>query len=144
MNDLAELDKVPEAGLRQERVLNIPLGLLGFEGIKQFTLISNPGEEPFLWLQALGDSSLAFLIVPTLDVVKDYHPDLGDDDAKFLELDSEEDALVYGIVTLHRNRPATVNLKGPIIVNRHTLKAKQVVLNNAARYAVQHPIVDME
>lgn len=144
MNELAEPGKVPGIEPRRERVLHVPLGLLGFEGIKQYSLISNPGEEPFLWLQAAGDPSLSFLIVPTFDVVKDYNPDIGDEDAAFLGLGSEEDAWVYGIVTLHRNRPATVNLKGPIIVNRHTLQAKQVVLNNAARYAVQHPIVDME
>jgi flagellar assembly factor FliW len=144
MNDLADPGKVPVAELKRERVLQVPLGLLGFEGIKQYSLITNPDEEPFLWLQAVGDPSLSFLVVPTFDVAKDYNPEIGDEDAAFLGLDSQEDAWVYGIVTLHRNRPATVNLKGPIIVNRHTLRAKQVVLNNAVRYAIQHPIVDTE
>jgi flagellar assembly factor FliW len=33
-----------------------------------------------------------------------------------------------------------VNLKGPIVVNRHTLVAKQVVPHNAADYSVRHPL----
>ena len=49
--------------------------------------------------------------------------------------------MVYNIVTLRGAAPATVNLKGPIVINRHTNLARQVVLNNAADYSVRHPIV---
>ncbi|MEJ0091179.1 MAG: motility-associated protein [Limisphaerales bacterium] len=36
----------------------------------------------------------------------------------------------------------TVNLKGPLIINRHTLAGKQVILANAnaTDYSVQHPL----
>ena len=141
MNDLAEPAKAPDAGARKECGLDMPLGLLGFENHKKFTLISNPDEEPFQWLQAADEPSLTFLIVPTFDVLSEYAPDISEDDVAFLGLKSAEDAVVYGIVTLHRKGPATINLKGPIVVNRHSLKAKQVVITNATRYSVHHPIV---
>jgi len=33
-----------------------------------------------------------------------------------------------------------VNLKGPIVINRRTLIGKQVILNNASRYSLHHPL----
>jgi len=141
MNDLAELAVAPVVREPQVRALHFPLGLLGFEKLKRFELISNPGEEPFKWLQALDDPSLAFLVVPPFEAVQVYQPDISDDDVRSLNLESAEDALLFGIVTLHRNGQATVNLKGPIVVNRHTWKAKQVVLMNAGKYEVQQPIL---
>ena len=38
------------------------------------------------------------------------------------------------------NGGATVNLKGPIVVNRHTLRGKQVIPTNAPKFALQHPL----
>jgi flagellar assembly factor FliW len=33
-----------------------------------------------------------------------------------------------------------VNLKGPIVINRRTLIGKQVIINNAAQYSLNHPL----
>ena len=49
-------------------------------------------------------------------------------------------ALIYNIVTLRANGRATMNLKGPVVLNRYTLTGKQVVITNAAQYALQHPL----
>jgi len=117
-----------------------PLGLLGFESIKHFELLANPGEAPFRWLQAAGDPGLAFLVVPPFEVLADYSPDISPEDVRFLGLDSPADVLMFNIVTLRANGRATVNLKGPLVLNRHTLRGKQVVLANGADYALQHPL----
>ena len=58
----------------------------------------------------------------------------------FLGLTSPDDAVVYNIVTLRGPRNASVNLKGPVIINRNTGVAKQVVIANAVEYSVQHPL----
>ena len=123
-----------------ESEVHLPLGLLGFERTKRYTLLANPGEMPFRWLQVVGDPSLAFLVVPPFEVLPDYEPDISLEDAAFLELDSPEDALLFNIVTLRANGRATVNLKGPLVLNRYSLRGKQVVLANAADYALQHPL----
>jgi len=44
------------------------------------------------------------------------------------------------IVTFHDSGVATINLKGLIVVNRHTMLGKQVVLANASEYNVEHPL----
>jgi flagellar assembly factor FliW len=120
--------------------VRLPMGLLGFEQIKEYVLVSNPGEEPFHWLQVKNDPSLAFIVIAPFLVAPDYHPDIPQADVEFLGVSSAQDVLLYNIVTLHGANRATVNLKGPVVFNRHTLIGKQVILANAAQYSVQHPL----
>jgi flagellar assembly factor FliW len=120
--------------------IRLPLGLLGIEHIKEYVLVSNPGEEPFLWFQVQGDSNLAFLVLSPFAVEPTYSPDISNDDAAFLGLKDPSDALLFNIVTMRGAQTATVNLKGPIVLNRHTLVGKQVIPLNAAEFSVQHPL----
>lgn len=120
--------------------LHLPLGLLGFEHIKQYQLLCEPEEAPFCWLQVVDDPRLAFLVVSPFEVLPTYAPDISADDAAFLKLERPQDALLFNIVTLRSGNGSTVNLKGPIIVNRHTLVAKQSVPSNAADYSLRHPL----
>ena len=132
----AELECVP---VETENVIHMPAGLLGFENVKRFVLLTNSEEAPFSWLQAVGDPALAFLVVSPFEAVPDYQPDLSDDDAQYLGLKQSEDALIYNIVTLRQGQ-ATINLKGPIVINKFTLRGKQVVLQNASAWSVRHPL----
>lgn len=126
--------------VQNENIVHLPLGLLGFENIKHYALLENPSEAPFCWLQVINQTKLAFLVLPGLEVFPDYEPDVPAEDVKFLGLNSPDDALVFNIVTLSAKGSATANLKGPVVVNRFTLKGKQVVLANASRYSIQHPL----
>jgi flagellar assembly factor FliW len=126
--------------VKSENVIEMPMGLLGFETIKKYVLLSNPSEAPFLWLQVLDDSKLAFLVLPPSELFPTYQPEIGPDDVKVLGLKGPEDALVLNIVTLRPGGRATINLKGPIVINRHSLVAKQVVPVNALHYNLQHPL----
>lgn len=126
--------------VKSENILNLPLGLLGFEQHKQYVLLAHEEEVPFSWLQMLEPPRQSFLVIPPAVVLPDYRPELSEEDVQFLGLQSSEDALVFNIVTLRRTGEATVNLKGPIVVNRHTLVAKQVIPLNVADYSLQHAL----
>ena len=138
--NIAEIDAVVSATRRSETVIHLPSGLLGFEQVKRFVLSSVPGEEPFQWLRDPSNQTLAFVVVSPFEIMPGYLPDLPTEDVEFLKLESPEDALLLNIVTLRRNGRATVNLKGPIVINRFSLTGKQVVLANAAEFSVQHPL----
>lgn len=133
MSSVAELD------ITKTLTVQLPLGLLGFERIKTYSLISKADQEPFRWLSVPDGDDLAFLVVPPCLVLPDYAPDLSDDDVDFLEIRNPNDAWVFNIVTLKSDGLATVNLKGPIVINRHTMIGKQVVLSQT-NYAIKHPI----
>jgi len=134
---------IKETGSVAERnhcEIRMPLGLLGFEQCKRFTLSTRPAEEPFLRLQAVGNPQLGFLVISPSLAVSDYRPTIPDEDARFLGLEGPEDALIVNIVTVRGPKEATVNLKGPIVLNRRTLMAKQVIPLNAPHFSVAHPL----
>lgn len=120
--------------------VRLPMGLLGFEHLKDYLVVTNPGEGPFCWLQVKDEAALAFVVINPFLVAPDYQPDLPQTDVEFLGIEAPDDAVLFNIVTLHAGGQATVNLKGPIVINRHTLTGKQVVLANASEYAVHHPL----
>lgn len=123
----------------RENIVHLPLGLLGFETIKDYIMLAEPDQEPFRWLQVVNDPSLAFLVVPPFDVLPEYAPQISPEDTRFLGLVRPADALLFNIVTL-RGSGATVNLKAPVVVNRYTLRGKQVVLTNATEYSLKHAL----
>ncbi len=118
----------------------LPAGILGFEQFKDYMLLANPAELPFAWLRVTESASLAFVVVNPFIVMPDYAPDIPDTDAEFLGLKDPNDALLFNIVTLRGQNQATVNLKGPIVINRHTRTGKQVIIANASNYSVEHPL----
>lgn len=120
------------------QIVRLPLGLLGFEDVKEYVLLGRPDEAPFLWLQVLHDEKLAFLVVPPSSILAHYSPELHDEDVAFLGIKNPKDALLFNIVCLSANGSATVNLKGPIVLNRDTLTGKQVIPRNATQFSVRH------
>jgi flagellar assembly factor FliW len=137
----AELTE-PEITARtpHKNIVRIPTGLLGFEQIKDYVLTTNPDEEPFAWLHVEDNTALAFVVIDPFVVLPDYKPDIPKVDVEFLQLKEAKDALLLGIVTINDHQPPTVNLKGPIVINRHTHTGKQVIIANAANYSVKHPL----
>jgi flagellar assembly factor FliW len=141
---VAEINENVWLPVKTENIIRMPLGLLGFEKIKQYVLLSNSNEAPFSWLRMLDDTELAFIVICPFEVFPEYQPDVPDEDMAFLGITKPEDVLLYSIVTLRRQGRATVNLKGPIVVNRHTLVAKQVILSNSADFSLEHSLPTAE
>jgi flagellar assembly factor FliW len=134
-----ELDEPQRLPVQKENIISMPLGLLGFEQVKKYVLLITPEEEPFQWLQMLESQGQGFVVMNPSVAAPDYAPDIAQADIEFLGIQSPGDALVLNIVTV-RNGQATVNLKGPIVINRHTLVGKQCIPTNVADYALQHPV----
>jgi len=86
------------------------------------------------------DPSLAFLVVEPAVVAPEYHPNIADRDAAALGIRTPDDAMLLNIVTVRGLDRATVNLKGPIVINRQTATGKQVIPEDAAAYSVHHPL----
>jgi flagellar assembly factor FliW len=136
-----DTESVPEAITCE---VKLPMGILGFEREKNFLLITNPSEKPFRWLQVQDNAALAFVVVEPFLIVPDYHPDIPQPDVEFLGISKPQDAALLNIVTIHGPQRATVNLKGPVVINRNTGVGKQVILANASEYSVQHPLPQSE
>lgn len=136
----AETVETTPANARTQCIIEMPLGLLGFEEFKRFSLLTRPAEAPFLRLRALDNPKLAFLVMPPSVVLPAYGPNIAEQDAQFLGLQNAEDGLVLNIVTVRGPQQATINLKGPIVLNRRTLLAKQVIPLNASDLPAAYPL----
>src|SRR6478672_7986415 len=116
-------------------------GLPGFPHVHRFRLAPwGPPGSPYLRLRAVDDPDVGFVVVPPWVFYPDYEFDLDDVTADRLGLRDAEEAIVLAVVTL-RDRPeeATLNLLGPIVVNRYTHEAAQVVLPTTS-YGVRTPL----
>ena len=125
------------------QVLRLPQGLVGFPQHTSFELLYDAEQLPFRWLKLNGPIPLQFVVIEPDGIIPDYEVELFDEDAANLGITGSSDALVLNIVTVGRGQPATatVNLMAPVVINRRTGLAKQVVLANHARYNVRHPLV---
>ena len=93
-----------------------------------------------MWLQMAEGGDKAFLVLQPSRILTDYKPDISKDDVALLGLTDPADALVFNICTVRPKGAATVNLKGPIVINRQTMVGKQVIPNNAAQYSLEYPL----
>jgi len=112
--------------------LTFAAGIPGFPDARQFALVWWGEEDgPFSILTCVDDTKLEFLVVPPHSFFPDYVFELDDDTAERLGITSVDDAIVLVIVTVG-NEPstATANLLAPVVVNRHTRAAAQVVLTD--------------
>jgi flagellar assembly factor FliW len=129
-----------EIEVDDERVILCPEGLPGFPDARRFVLVDVRETGVFYWLQSLDDPALAFLAVVPWPFFPDYEPELPDADRDALGLSSADDALVLCLLTVHRDDEViTANLMAPVVVNRHTRRARQVVLADAG-WPLQAPL----
>ncbi|MFZ4516215.1 MAG: flagellar assembly protein FliW [Acidimicrobiia bacterium] len=116
-------------------------GIPGFPNARRFAMQAwGDDDSPFILLECLEDANLAFVIAAPWLFYPDYVIDIDDATVEKLGLRSAEDAGVYCIVTIgDEAKDSTLNLLGPIVVNRRSGSATQVVLHDSG-YEVRAPI----
>jgi flagellar assembly factor FliW len=137
--------KNAEAG--EKLVVHLPFGLIGLRHLNVFEL--EPTEEgvPFQILRALvaeGESPMEFVVIAPNQLLDGYKILLRDEDVESLQIQEPSAAMVLNIVAIHSHEPqhVTVNLVGPIVVNRHTLIGQQVIIENSSDFSIEHVLVD--
>ena len=135
-----------EIEINEESIITFDDGLLGFENIKQYTIILNPEKEiPFHWLQSVDDPNLAFVIANPFQFKQDYTFDIPDKVVDQLDIKEKEDVAVFSIAVVPEDlEKMTINLKGPIILNTNRQKGKQIVLDSedfTHKYHIFQPTV---
>ena len=135
------LNELPTGTRRQ---FQLPEGLVGFPDHHSFELAILEDQAPFMLLHLKGPNVLEFVVIEPQGIIPDYELELFDEDAELLGIKHARDAIVLNIVTVPNDSPtsATVNLAGPVVVNRNTGVAKQCILANYFRYSAHHPLVE--
>ncbi len=118
--------------VRQDQIIYLEPGLLGFTQFHRYVLIEHQREYPFIWLQCLDNPELAFVVIDPRCFLADYQP--GPYPLIFQEMGVEnpEDLKVLVILTIPPGKPQdmTANLMGPVVINLKTRQGKQLVMED--------------
>ena len=81
---------------------------------------------------------LAFIVIEQVESYS-YSVEISDGDVDLLKITGAEDTLILNVVTLpaEQSSKISINLVGPVIVNRKTLVSKQCIINNHEKYSAR-------
>lgn len=115
--------------------------IIGFEQAKKFILIENDNNNVFRWLQSTEYPDLAFPVSKASNFKIEYNFEIDDKTVDMLELKSIDEVLSLNIVNIPKGKPqdSTINLLAPVIINKRTKGAAQIILNGAD-YLVKQPL----
>ena len=118
--------------------LTVVGGFLGFYGLTGYVEHRPAGLGIFRWLQSLDVSKLAFVVCDARVILPDYHIEISPEELGCIGLEDAGDAEIVVILRYPQDPGRmTANLLGPVVINRRTRKARQVVLSNTD-YSCRH------
>ncbi|MGE7836033.1 flagellar assembly protein FliW [Viridibacillus arvi] len=131
--------------IEEESILTFEEGIPGFENSTKFVLLPLEKESPFVILQSIQQVEVGFVVAFPFLFKKDYAFDISKSDKKAIQVKSESDIITYSIVTLKDPfEDSTLNLLAPVLINIKEKLGKQIVLNDNEKYALRHPIGELE
>lgn len=131
-----------KVNILEEDIITFENGIIGFEDLRKFVLLGSlDADEILVWLQAVEDEKLAFVVIQPRFFNSDYRPEIKTEEVEDLHAEDQAELLLYAIVTVPDDaRKMTANLKAPVIINVKNNLAKQIVLNDD-RYLIKEPIL---
>ena len=114
-------------------------GIPAFEDEHEFVVLPYEEGTPYMFLQSMMTPELAFLMTDPFVFFPDYSFELDDENMDKLEIKTMDDVLVCTLISIPRSGVAdmTTNLLAPVVINRHTMQARQIVLEKT-QYTTKH------
>ncbi|HHU17957.1 MAG TPA: flagellar assembly protein FliW [Clostridiales bacterium] len=127
----------------EKEIIRFPYGIYGFEYIKEYVLLGKVGDDnPFIWLHAVHNPDVCFVVIDPFVFKKDYSPSINDEVLNKLEVEDPADIRFLSIVVIPQDvSRMTANLKSPIVINAKKNIAMQVILDDE-EYSTKHHILE--
>ncbi|MDR0826915.1 MAG: flagellar assembly protein FliW [Desulfovibrio sp.] len=105
-----------------DKVIIFPRGLIGFERLREFTLLQIRDNAPLLFLQSMEMASLGLLVADPFAFIPNYSLTVEDAEQEILQAQKAEDVavLVTASIPLGKPQETALNLLGPILINHQT------------------------
>lgn len=128
-----------ELNIQEDKIFHFADGLPAFEDEHRFIILPFDDDSPYSFLQSVETPELAFLMTVPFVFFPDYEFVLEDDAMAALAIKGSEDMQVYTLVTIPGGniKEMTANLMAPVVINKETREAKQVVLDKS-QYTTKH------
>lgn len=119
-------------------VLTLPKGIAPFPKHTEFTLDAVAADGPLYWLRSTDPNGPQFVAIDPIAYFPFYSPEVPDDAVADLHL-TETNAALLALVSIPGTgaADATANLLAPVVVNKDTNTAAQVVLRDEIAYPVK-------
>ena len=131
---LAKTKFFGEVELDDDKILEFPNGIIGFEDCKKYAILydeENESEKRISWLQSLDEPLLALPVVDPLAIVPEYTPIVEDELLKSLGNPADEDLVFLLALTVPADMTkVTANMKAPFIINAVERKGVQLIVDN--------------
>ena len=128
-----------ELEIEEKDVIGFADGIPAFEDEHEFVVLPYEEGTPYMFLQSMMTPELAFLMTDPFVFFPDYSFELDDENMEKLAINSMDDVLVCTLISVPRSGVAdmTTNLLAPVVINRHTMQARQIVLEKT-QYTTKH------
>ena len=121
------------------QVITFTRGMYGFEDLKKWALIDTD-KKPFYILQNLEKKDIAFILINPYLVCTDYTLDISENDFDAIDNPESNNLLVFAIITVKEEEVGlTVNLAGPLLINRHECLGIQTIQQDL-RWSTRHAL----
>jgi len=131
-----------EIDIPEDRIIDFPKGILGFEQLHKYVILQRDDSEPFRWLQSLDDPNLAFVISNPAFFFPNYKIEMNLRELDEINCSEHSTIETCVIITIPNDiSQMSANLQGPILINVDQNLGKQVVLVNSP-YTIQHYVMD--
>lgn len=127
-----------EIEIDSTKIINFEQGIPSFLEEKQFYILPFAEEGSFLIMQSVQTPGLAFIVISPFDFFIKYEVKLSDQVIETLQIDNQEDIVIFTILTIQEPfKNTTANLQGPIVINNKKKLGKQVILADSP-YKTKH------
>ena len=125
--------------IEEQDVVRFADGIPAFEDEHEFAALPYQEGPAYMFLQSMMTPELAFLMTDPFVFFPDYSFELDDENMEKLAINSMDDVLVCTLISVPRSGVAdmTTNLLAPVVINRHTMQARQIVLEKT-QYTTKH------
>lgn len=113
----------------ENMVIHFAEGLFGFEQFKNYIIVHDVDSEPFRWLVSVENGDLSFPMLEPGMILPGYEGHVGNDKE------------IWVLAALkHDVEQSTVNLRSPIVIDRRSYEAQQIILDDES-LPFQFPLV---
>lgn len=127
------------------KIIEFPMGIIGFEELRKFALIFDSEREEkskISWLQSMEEPLMVLPVINPIDIREEYNPIIEDELMKAIGNPGDEDIIILVTMSIPSDlTKMTANLRAPIIINTVTRQAMQVIVDNPD-YEIKYNVYD--
>lgn len=126
--------------LNDNKIIDFPLGLPGFEDLHKFIILEISETRPVYWLQSTENKHIALPMIIPFEIIEDYFIEIRESEMQELRVESKNDLLIMNVAVIPEEiQKMTVNLAAPIIINAKVGTGKQIIID-AMELPVRFPV----